>query len=774
MVAVFPDVKTHWAQSFIQELRSRRIVSGFRDGSFRPDKVMTRTEYAAILQPSFRLPVVREYVPFVDFSPHYWGAGAIQRAYEVGFLSGFPRQRFRPRDAVTRVQVLVSLVNGLGLKTALGTLPDVDLGDRYSDADKVPNYAQEAIAVASVAGLVVNYPNPRQLNPNRGATRGEVAAFIYQALLFLGQVPVLDSDFIVIVPTQGLLRQGTKIAFNGQTRSRAWGQWRLGASLRTGIRDADLEGGIGVELLSSEDVSQPAIAWFSDSAQNLAARLVGGDRYVEITDWAAAANWNWEADGETLAVTAPKCAVEAIAFQEEEFGAAIAVTLSQPTPWTLRQENRAWIATLDAAAASELLERWQSSPEPEQEPTEDSLERRDEGEIGSSTETPKPPTVEQQGDQIILTGNLPGGFGVKATTQANPNRLLLEVRPDPLVEKAILWRPGLRWQQRYLTLESDRFPVTWLTCDRQAGNVQLRPIWSAPTQMQGTEPLLAMARQWSAIAAINAGFFNRKTRLPLGAIRWRGEWFSGPILNRGAMAWNDTGEIVMNRLTLNETLQTSSGQSFPILFLNSGYYRAGISRYTPSWGPTYTPFLDSEIAIAVENSQVIQHIQGGTAGETAIPIPANGYLLVLRANASAASFLEVGTRAIVESHIAPSNFEPFPHILAAGPLLLKDGASVLDVEAEGFNPYFAKQNAIRSIIGTLADGKVAIATLHNRVGGRGPTLPETVQLAQKLGMVDALNFDGGSSTSLYLSGRLLNRPPSSAARVHNGLGFNLS
>jgi exopolysaccharide biosynthesis protein len=64
-----------------------------------------------------------------------------------------------------------------------------------------------------------------------------------------------------------------------------------------------------------------------------------------------------------------------------------------------------------------------------------------------------------------------------------------------------------------------------------------------------------------------------------------------------------------------------------------------------------------------------------------------------------------------------------------------------------------------------------IAAIHNRVGGTGPNLTETAQLMQQMGAIDALNFDGGSSTGLYLGGQLLDRSPYTAARVHNGLGI---
>jgi exopolysaccharide biosynthesis protein len=58
-----------------------------------------------------------------------------------------------------------------------------------------------------------------------------------------------------------------------------------------------------------------------------------------------------------------------------------------------------------------------------------------------------------------------------------------------------------------------------------------------------------------------------------------------------------------------------------------------------------------------------------------------------------------------------------------------------------------------------------ITAVHNRAGGAGPTLAEQAKLMQAMGCVNALNLDGGSSTSLYLSGQLLDRSPSTAARV---------
>ena len=68
-------------------------------------------------------------------------------------------------------------------------------------------------------------------------------------------------------------------------------------------------------------------------------------------------------------------------------------------------------------------------------------------------------------------------------------------------------------------------------------------------------------------------------------------------------------------------------------------------------------------------------------------------------------------------------------------------------------------------------GTLIIVAVHNRAGGKGPSLNELAQVMQRLGVVDGLNFDGGSSTSLALGGQLIDRSPVTAARVHNGLGI---
>ncbi|MFP4338543.1 MAG: phosphodiester glycosidase family protein [Halothece sp.] len=78
-----------------------------------------------------------------------------------------------------------------------------------------------------------------------------------------------------------------------------------------------------------------------------------------------------------------------------------------------------------------------------------------------------------------------------------------------------------------------------------------------------------------------------------------------------------------------------------------------------------------------------------------------------------------------------------------------------------------------SAIALQEDGKLLLVAMGERIGGNGPTLKESVSILQRLGAIDALNLDGGSSTSLYLGGELINRPAATAARIHSAIGLYL-
>ncbi len=191
----FDDVADdYWAKPYIDALSSRGLITGFEDGSFRPDAEVTRAQTANIVSRTFDLTADKEILEFSDVSPDYWARESIGEVVRGGFMTGFPDDTFAPGEAVTRAQAFTTLVTGLEVETPTNVQASLD---RYSDANNIPNWANEKVAAATSAGFVVNHPDISELNPTQPTTRAELSAMIYQALVREGQLEPIDSTYVV-------------------------------------------------------------------------------------------------------------------------------------------------------------------------------------------------------------------------------------------------------------------------------------------------------------------------------------------------------------------------------------------------------------------------------------------------------------------------------------------------------------------------------------------------------------------------------------------------
>lgn len=193
--ARFNDVSSsYWAQPFVEALANRGVITGFPDGSFRPNDPVSRAQFAAMVDKAFTVSSQRSPQNFSDVPSNYWARNAIDSAYSRGFMSGYTGNRFQPEQSIPRVQALVSLGSGLNLTPRSDINSTLSL---FADRSAIPDYARDRVAAATERDLVVNYPDPQFLNPNRSATRAEVAAFLYQALVNNGQAARVSSPYIV-------------------------------------------------------------------------------------------------------------------------------------------------------------------------------------------------------------------------------------------------------------------------------------------------------------------------------------------------------------------------------------------------------------------------------------------------------------------------------------------------------------------------------------------------------------------------------------------------
>ncbi len=571
---------------------------------------------------------------------------------------------------------------------------------------------------------------------------------------------------------QQLVSRGTEIFLNGKTLTIPWAQWQVGNSLRLGISDTALTQQLGVELFNNSNYTNQPIDWYATQPStriNLVAKLSQQYRYLDITDLAQRSNWQWQVVGEKLQLNTPATQVVNVQRQNTLRNGKINITLDRYTPWKLSQTPTEGYLTIEANADPALLAQFNTPPvidpnlDPNLDPNDDPTTQKLEYKVTNNNQ-----------NQTIVQFPIVKGQRARAKLLSPTN---LEVTIDAnlanIPDREIKWAPGLEWRQKWIKLGANNFPVTYLEIDPRQQGIKISPMLAEEPNLIGTNHLIKSVPPTQFAAAINGGYFNRKNRMPLGALKRDGKWLSSPILNRGAIGWNDRGQIRIARLQMNETLTNSKGQQIPILTLNSGYVQPGIGRYNTGWGKTYSPIQADELIITVQQDKVTQIVPGNAPGSINVPIPTDGYLLALRSQPELSGNMPIGMNLTLERQTNPPDFETYPQIVAAGPWLVQNSKVVLDTKSENFSANFSKETAVRSAIANTPAGKIIFVAVHDRSGGKGPTLSEMAQILQQMGTVEALNLDGGSSTSLYLGGQLINRASATAARVHNAIGISL-
>ena len=381
----------------------------------------------------------------------------------------------------------------------------------------------------------------------------------------------------------------------------------------------------------------------------------------------------------------------------------------------------------------------------------------------------------QVGSVLTLRGQ---ATRIQSLALAGPWRVVLDgVRPSttavrsapgrglPLSDPAIsaLIRRGLVVERRTVRVGVKPLEVLRAGGDLTRLGLTLTPLAMTGSQ-QGLRYLPQLSRPAGALVAINGGFFNRIRQLPLGALRRDGEWLSGPILSRGVIAWGASTPLTFGRLRLDQALRVSNGRRWGLGFLNSGYVQRGLSRYTSAWGPFYRALSGQEQAILIRAGNVIAQYSNSQLSRGVV-LPKGTDLVVARGGAPLPA--SPGEQARVEMG-SSNKLGNQPNVLGGGPLLMQGGQVVLDGRREGFSPGFLSQTAPRTVI---AQGKGGTWMLAVRGAGSNPTLLETSLAMQQLGMRDALNLDGGSSTTLVAAGRTLINGSGSPPRIHNGLGL---
>jgi len=168
----FADVgEGYWAKKPIEHSSTVGLVQGYPDGSFKPERALTRAELATLMVRArgARIPGYARQV-FKDVKTSYWAANYIEAAERMGLIKGYPDKKFRPNNRVSKAEAIAILVRFDGL---VATKPEVG---PYSDVP-AKHWASKYIAAAKEAGML-NYIEGKRLRPKEEVARSEAVEML--------------------------------------------------------------------------------------------------------------------------------------------------------------------------------------------------------------------------------------------------------------------------------------------------------------------------------------------------------------------------------------------------------------------------------------------------------------------------------------------------------------------------------------------------------------------------------------------------------------------
>lgn len=173
------DTEGHWAKAAIDQGVAAGFVNGYGDGTFRPNRQVTRAEFVTMLGRALNLDAGGTPLTFTDTSNiPSWAKDAVAQAVEAGIISGYKDGTFGPHKPLNRAELAAMIVRAGGIR------PDSAAKLAFTDAKDIPAWARPYIAAAVDAGLVGGVGNNR-FAPRQVATRAEAVTLVIRLLEYV-------------------------------------------------------------------------------------------------------------------------------------------------------------------------------------------------------------------------------------------------------------------------------------------------------------------------------------------------------------------------------------------------------------------------------------------------------------------------------------------------------------------------------------------------------------------------------------------------------------
>jgi hypothetical protein len=281
---------------------------------------------------------------------------------------------------------------------------------------------------------------------------------------------------------------------------------------------------------------------------------------------------------------------------------------------------------------------------------------------------------------------------------------------------------------------------------------------------QGRDTVSSMAQRRNATAAVNAGFFGTNGD-PAGIFKINGVLVSDTARPRGAVGFGSPAgaPLLFDRVTARAHLKIG-GNRITVSGVDTARGAQGVTLYTPRYGAdTRTTGEGTEWTLEGNPLRVTSIRQASGS-----PIPARGFVIsVARAVPTALARLKPKDRVGLDFTYATAlgtpaaSWRKVDDIVGGAGLLLWRGREVRDWAQERLDlKGFVDARHPRTLIGRDREGDVWLVVVDGRQPGHsaGMSLPELTDFSRRLGLVDALNLDGGGSSTMVVKGAVVNRP----------------
>lgn len=173
-VSASSDIHGHWAEQNIKYLLDKGVVEGYPNGEFVPNKQITRAEFVAIINRTLALNEVGV-VEFEDVTENDWFYKDIGKAMAAGYIEGYSKQAFKPRNIITREEAATIIGKAFGLEESDTSTID------FTDGQSIQGYAVGYVNAAANKGYISGYPNGH-FSPQGKLTRAEAATIVFKIM----------------------------------------------------------------------------------------------------------------------------------------------------------------------------------------------------------------------------------------------------------------------------------------------------------------------------------------------------------------------------------------------------------------------------------------------------------------------------------------------------------------------------------------------------------------------------------------------------------------